>query len=186
VDRLFDKRLSDRDLCDLAASPRLPSVPEDQGTFVYAILTHMVEAFVKSGNRQCLVDFLAQRCPGRIHGPEDIEFYVAFHGKKLNDPILVLGEAYAKCGVPETRLALAASVRRGFAGLGIPGKDDAEFVSNAMKWYEKEKGHLSVNADYTLNETSNGGRFTIQSYEKNPEFYENAPQVRQPLFNVVP
>ena len=182
VDRLFEKRLSDRDLCDLAASPKLPPVPEDQSNFVYAILTHMVKAFVQSGNRQCLVDFLAQRCPGRIHGPEYIEFHVAFHGKKLKDPILVLGEAYAKCRVPETRHALAASVRRGFAGRGVRGKDEAEFVQNAMQWYEKEKGHLVVNSTYTLNVTSNGVAFTIESYEKHPDYYDNPPQARDPLF----
>ena len=182
VDRLFRTRLSDRDLCQLAASSKIPPVPEDQGSFAYVMLTFMVKALVQSGDRDCLVDLLTKRCPGRIHGPEDIEFYVPFHGQKLKDPILVLGEAYAKSRAPETRHALAAAARRGFAGLGIRGKDDSEFVNNAMRWYEKEKGHLTVNSAYTLNETSNGRMFSIESYEENPDYYDNPPQAREPLF----
>lgn len=182
IDRFFRTRFPGRDLCELAASSKLPQVPEDQSTFIYAMLTFMVKEFVQSGDRQCLVDLLAKRCPGRIHGPEDIEFYLTFHGKKLKDPILVLGEAYAKCRVPETGHALAAAVRRGFAGFGIPGKDDAEFINNAMQWYEKQKSHLIVNSAYTLNETSNGRMFSIESYEENPEYYDRPPQAREPLF----
>ena len=44
--------------------------------------------------------------------------------------------------IPETRKDLAAAVRRGFAGLGITGQDDAEYVKNAMCWYEKEKDNV--------------------------------------------
>ena len=46
------------------------------------------------------------------------------------------------------RHALAASVRRSFAGFGIDGKDNAEFVSNAMRQYTKEKGGLIANIEY--------------------------------------
>jgi hypothetical protein len=182
VDRLLQKRLPAPLLRKLTASSKLPPVPEDQGTFAYVMLTYMVRAFVDSGDRQSLVELLAKRCSGRIEGPEDLEFYVAYRGGRLKDPILILGEAYAKCRISETRHALAASARRGFAGLGIHGKDDAEFVQNAMQWYAIEKGHLIVNSAYTLNETSNSGMLTIEAYEKNPDFYDNPPQAREPMF----
>ena len=65
--------------------------------------------------------------------------------------MLVLGEAYSKCQIPETRKDLAAAVRRGFAGLGITGQDDAEYVKNAMCWYEKEKDNVIVSYKYTMN-----------------------------------
>ena len=81
----------------------------------------------------------------------DIEFYLAYYGEKLKDPILVLGEAFSKCKVPEVRHDIAGAVRRGFAGHGIRGKDDAEYVANAMQWYEKEKNHLIVNEEYWRN-----------------------------------
>ncbi|WP_074305572.1 hypothetical protein [Singulisphaera sp. GP187] len=182
VDRLFRTRLSDQNLCELAVSPKLPPVPEDQNTFAYAMLTFMVKELVQSGGRRCLVDLLAKRCPGRIHGSETVEFYLAFHGERLKDPILVLGEAYAKCRVPEARHALVASVRRGFAGLGIRGKDDAVFVENAMQWYKKEKGHLVVNASYPTNETVPGGISLTDSYEKDPGLFDHPSPSREPLF----
>lgn len=182
VDRLFQKRLPARRLRELTASAKLPPVPEEQDTFSYSILTYMVKAFVESGDRQGLVELLAKRCPGLIEWPEYLEYWLAFRGKRLKDPILVLGEAFAMCRVPETRHALAAAARRGFAGQGIRGKDDAEFVRNAMQWYAKEKGHLTVNDAYIFNATSNEGQFTIESYESHPEYYDNPPRARDPLF----
>ena len=80
------------------------------------------------------------------------EYCVVYSGWRFTDPILIFGEAHSKCQVPETRRALAAAVRRSFAGLGIHGKDDAEFVSNAMRWYMKEKGRLIANREYYRNE----------------------------------
>ena len=65
--------------------------------------------------------------------------------KTLGDPIAVLGEAYSQCQIPEVRRQIANAVCRSFTGSGIRGKDDAEFVRNAMKWYEKEKDCLTVN-----------------------------------------
>jgi hypothetical protein len=183
VDRLFWTHLSDRNLCELAASPKLPPMPKD-ATFVYRVLEFMAKRLAESGDRQCLVDLLAKRCPSRMDGVEYIEFCVAFHGKTLKDPILVLGEAYAKSREPETRKALADSVRRGFAGFGIRGKDDAEYVNNAMRWYDNEKDHLIVNYLYPQNVISNGGVFTIEGYRHHPELYDTPPpgQEREPLF----
>jgi len=182
VDRLFQERLSLRRLRELTASSKIPPVPEEQGTFAYAMLAYMVKAFVESGDRQGLVELLAKRCPSVIEWPEYLEFYVANRSKRLKDPILVLGEPYTKCGIAETRHALAAAVRRGFAGYGIRGKDDAEFVSNAMQWYQKNNKNLAVNNDYIFNVTSNEGAFTIESYERHPEYHDNPPRARDPLF----
>ncbi len=38
--------------------------------------------------------------------------------------------------------------RRAFSGSGIAGSYDAQFVKNAMRWYEKEKGRLTLNDTY--------------------------------------
>jgi hypothetical protein len=73
---------------------------------------------------------------------------LAHRGEKLKEPVLLFGEAYSKCRDSEVRRHIAAAVRRAFTGSGVRGKDDAEFVRNAMQWYEKERGHLMLNSCY--------------------------------------
>ena len=181
VDRLFRKRLSARSLRQLVASSEQAAIPTlySSNSFECAVLEFMVEAFVKSGDRESLVELLSKRCPSRTGLVTNIEYCVAYSGWRFKDPILILGEAYSKCQVPETRHALAASVRRSFGGFGIDGKDDAEFVSNAMRWYTKEKGGLIANREYYMNEMLGPA---IESYEKHPEYYDKPPWPRKPLF----
>jgi len=114
------------------------------------------------------VKLLSTRCQSEIGISNDIEYYLADCGKKLKDPILVLGEAFSKCKVPEVRHDIAGAVRRGFAGHGIRGKDDAEYVANAMQWYEKEKDHLIVNVEYWHNSVWVPGGM----YDEMPELYD--------------
>jgi hypothetical protein len=179
----LEKRISPQNRRHLAATVHvLRTKTDDRSHFENEALAFLVKAFVASGDRKSLVRLLSKRCENRIDGPELIEFWLTFHGQKLKDPILVLGEAYARCDVPETRHLLAAAVRRGFADFGIHGADDAEYVGNAMRWYENNKKDLDVNYRYTLNETGNGASFTMDTYELHPEFYDNPPGARDPLF----
>ena len=142
---------SPAELRELATSCRtMPLLEEDRRLFVRVLLQAMTWIFVTSGNRDDLVLLLSTQCPPRI-GHDDIEFYLVLAGKKLKDPILVLGEAYTRCQVPEVRLEIAAAVRRGFCSYGIPGKNDAEFVGNAMQWYERNKKELVFNIRYGYN-----------------------------------
>jgi len=151
VDRLLQKRLSRQSLRQLAAAAdRVPTHADDRSRFVNEVLAFMVKAFVESGDRESLVGLLSKRCPSRVEGPELVEYRLAFRGTKLEDPILILGEAYAKCKVPETRHIIAASVRRSFAEFGIHGNDEAEFVRNAMRWYEEEVFCFSRNVTNRL------------------------------------
>ncbi len=182
VDRLFRQRLSGRSLRQLAVSSEKAPVPTiyPSSTFENAVLEFMVQAFVESGDRQSLVELLSRRCPSRIGWSSTIEYCVAYSGWRFRDPILILGEAHSKCHVPETRHALAAALRRSFARFGIDGKDDAEFVRNAIRWYTKEKGGLIVNGQYYRNESI--GLITIESYEAQPDYYDNPPRDREPLF----
>ena len=114
--------------------------------FEFEALRYMVRAFASSGDREGLVTLLSRRFPSETISPDElIEFYLAYWGNKtLKDPILVLGEAYSECRIPEARRKIVAAVRRSFTGSGIRGRDDAEFVKNSMQWYER-KGHLTVN-----------------------------------------
>lgn len=180
IDRLLRKRLSDRELRQLAGSTE--AVPGRE--FISRTVEFMVRAFVDVGDRRSLVNLLSRRCPGRVGWYDDIEFYLAFRGKTFTCPILILGEAYSSCQIPATRHALAAAVRRGFAGLDISGKDDADYVTNAMEWYKKRKDHLVVNPNYWRNEM----HVPLESYEMNPKLYDTfpPPYKREPLFEEIP
>jgi hypothetical protein len=146
---LLKRNLSHEDLRHLAAACRdVPVKEKDQTDFTRAVIELMVEVFVVSGDRDGLLTLLSARCPDHIGYRELTEYYLAAHGQKLTDPILILGEAFSACSVPEVRRHLAIIVHRGFQHSPVEGKDDAEFVCNAMRWYEESKGHLRVNKEY--------------------------------------
>ena len=185
-DELFRRYLSPRQLRDLAASSKVPALSSDDRGFAEDLLAFMVREFVQAGDRENLVELLSKRCPYWIDLPVTVEYYLAFRGWKLRDPTLILGEAYARSRVPETRSVLANAVHRGFAGQGIREKDDAEFIKKAMQWYRKEKGRLIVNTHYFYNEMAPGGITVNHSYEKHPDLFDNPHPGREPLFKVVP
>jgi hypothetical protein len=169
LDRILKSNLSYDDLRNLTATcGTLPVRAEDRSEFAKAVLAYMERTFIDSGDRDNLVTLLSTRCQLRICGYEDIEFYLAFWGKKLKDPILVLGEAFSKCKEPAVRHDLAGAVRRGFVGQGIRGKDDAEYVTNAMQWYEKEKNDLAVNVQYWQTTMW----WPAEIFDEMPEYYD--------------
>ena len=125
---------------------------------------------IDSGDRDGLLTLFSIRFPRRIHHYTDTEFLLVLRGTKIKDPILILGEAYAKCRVAAVQKEIATAVRHGFSGSGIRGNDDAKFVQDSMRWYEREKEHLILNIDYSRNAVG-----TLISYKDNPLF------VRKPL-----
>lgn len=170
-DRIFEQQLSDDNLRQLDATCNmLPADAANKG-FSAALIAFMVKSFANSGDRESLVQLLAVQCPDYTYWPVTIENYLVNYGKKLKDPILVLGEANSRSQSPQARHALAAAVRRAFVDQGIQGKDDSEYVANAMKWYEAEKGSLVVNWRYVTNEMASP--FTVHGYEKDPQLYDN-------------
>jgi len=145
---ILDHGFSRDELHQLASSfSTLPVDPKHWGNSETKLVSATIESFLRSGDRDGLVLVLSLRCP-RFVGWTDIEHFVALFGKDCKDPITVFGKAYAKCKVPETRQAKAAAVRRAFGPSGVLGKDDREFVENAMRWYEANKGHLEVDWRY--------------------------------------
>jgi hypothetical protein len=146
LDEIIRKRLSESDLRGLAATcGTLPLHEADWGLFTHAVLDRMVECFVASGDRDSLVKMLSTRCPTSFQGNRFLGYQLVTGGKALKDPILVLGDAYSKCKIPEVRHQIAIVVREAFTSSGVHGKDDADFVENAMKWYEMERANLVVN-----------------------------------------
>ncbi len=182
LNRVLKSSLSYDDLRHLGATCGTLAVrAKDRSGFANAVLAYMEETFVDRGDRDNLVKVLSTRCQLNLGGYIDIEFYLAFFGKKLKDPILVLGEAFSKCQAPEVRHDLAGAVRRGFLGLGIQGKDDAEYVANAMQWYEKEKGHLTVNQMYWRNTMM----YPADLFDEMPESYEKREKAPPGHFRVL-
>jgi hypothetical protein len=166
--RILESNLSHDALLNLTATcETLPVRAKDWNAFTNEVLAYMERTFINSGDRDNLVKLLSTRCQLDLGWDEEIEFCLALHGKKLKDPILVLGEAFSKCKIPEVRHDIAGAVRRGFAGHGIRGKDDAEYVANAMQWYEKEKEYLVVNQMYWKN-----AMMPSVLYDKKPELYD--------------
>jgi uncharacterized protein (TIGR03067 family) len=170
VDSLFRKRFSEEDLGQLAATcDLLPVNAKERSRFANEALGFVVRSLVDLGERQKLIALLSTRCPGRVKAWTTLEFYLAYYGRTMKDPILILGEAYSRCTIPEVRHDIAAAVRRGFRGLGIHAKEDADFVANAMKWYQRERQHLVVNFAFCHLEYSGP---SVRDYERNPELYD--------------
>ena len=93
---------------------------------------------MESGDRENLVLLFSSRFAERIcYGRTESGLVVC--GKKLKDPILVLGEAYAKSHDPTIHKRIATALHHSFDGVGVKGKDEGEFVKNAMKWFQDNK-----------------------------------------------
>jgi hypothetical protein len=179
LDDTIAKQLSDDDMRHLVDScGSIPVRVKDRSAFTNAVLAHIVRASVASGDRERLVKLLSMRFPLRAGVIEPIEFFLAFRGKKLKDPIMILNEAYAKCEIPSVRHDIAGAVRRSFGDLGVRGKDDADFVKHATEWYEKEKDSLVPNISYRDNDEY----YWPERYEDEPTLYEKPTSPREPLF----
>lgn len=174
-DAILKRSLSHNDLRQLATTcTTLPIHENDRSLFTRAVLDHMVEVFVALGDRDGLVTLLSIRCPSCIRGNIYLEYSLVSGRGGLRDPVLILGEAYFKCQIPEVRQQIAAAVRRGFTSSGISGDDDAVFVETAMRWYEKETTHLVVNQEHhpfgSLPPEGNPD-FQVPPYEKFPPLF---------------
>jgi hypothetical protein len=164
--KTLKENLSAEDMRQLvASSAALSSDPKKRGVFANEVLCWMIGFFLDSGDRDQLIKLLSTRFEQRLGLSYDIELALVGRGKRLKDPILILGEAYARCKDPDVRAEIAAAVRRAFTGSEIRGKDDAEFVMNSMQWYKKNRERLVVNPAYIANAVSIDG-----DYGTNPLF----------------
>ncbi|WP_422929013.1 hypothetical protein [Singulisphaera sp. PoT] len=102
VDQLFRRRVSLRWLRDLAASSKIPAVPDDERGFSFRddFLAFMARSFIEAGDREGLVEILSKRCPSMVYPPLSIEYHLASWGWKLRDPMLIFSEAYERSRIP--------------------------------------------------------------------------------------
>ncbi len=71
-------------------------------------------------------------------------------GAVIEDPILIVADAFSKSKLPPVRKAIAGAMRNAFMGLGVVGKNDDEFVANAIRWYGKHKDRIEINLEYGI------------------------------------
>jgi uncharacterized protein (TIGR03067 family) len=161
--------LSDEDLRQLAAScDSLPARDKDRSRFANDVLALMVKVFVHSGDWDHLTRLLSTRCPRYMDNWVSIQFYLATHRTGRKQSVLALGDAYEKCQVSAVRRDLAGAIRRAFAGLAIEGRDDAEYVRNAMLWYVSHKESMLVNDLYVDDEALDDPEDSAEDYATKP------------------
>jgi hypothetical protein len=107
---------------------------------------------------------LLERTVKWCNDPKNREKY--WLGGRFTDPILILTDAYDKATDGAVRRDIAMAIRHAFTGLGVTGKNDSEFVKNAVGWYVEHRDRLEFNLDYTQNSIAAG----FFDYETNPLF----------------
>ena len=184
-DRLFRRRLSESDVRALAASVDALPTKVAEGDFRDELLGFLIKSFIDFSDREGLVRLLSLRCPNLIDWPVSIELFIATRARRFKAPMTILGDAFERCRVPETRRRLAGAIRRSFIRLGIRGENDADYVKNAMRWYGKEVGRLEVNRMYVVNELTSSFLYV---YDTNPQLLDNPPPgfPRELLFHLAP
>lgn len=163
--QILTRDLSQEELRELAAScSTMPLDEKERCAFANFLLQAIVVACLDSGDRETLVILLSTRCPERVLLGNEIEFYLAWQGSKLRDPILVLYEADARCKCLAVRSVLSAAYRRAFTGVGICRAKDDAFMRAAYDWYMEHAGKITLNLEYSENMEEQA------EYETNPLF----------------
>ena len=150
--RIVKSRLSKEEIRRVAGScATMPAERDERSAFADGLLQAIVIVSVETGDRQALTALLATRYPEQLFIDYDTESYIVAQGKELQDPILVLFEAYSQSKDPKVQVKIAAAVRHAFAASGVVGKADSEFLKNAETWYKRRKDQLERNLEYNHN-----------------------------------
>ena len=175
------KEYSKTQLRQLAASFNSAPAKRDGWTTHQLILRDsLLYVLFDDGDREGVVIFLSVQCFQEVWYKNDIEGLLV-GCKNLKDPILILGDAYDKSRRPETRCDIAGALRRGLRTQSIGGRDDAEFVKNAMAWYRLHRGELVFNERYRDNLILSGTFLGVDFYMENPLFVRKAEGKKKPI-----
>jgi hypothetical protein len=167
------EHLSTQELRAVASSCKaIPSVVNDWSTFHCQLFGAIADILLSSCDRDTFVVLLSIRCPADVGYGNMIEYYVARPRTGIKDSDLILFDAFTMSRSPEARHEIAAALRRGFAGLGVKGKDDADFVANALKWYNVNRARVKLNDRYLDNFGTLVGR--PDDYLRNPLYVVKA------------
>jgi hypothetical protein len=177
LERALLKRFPREELRTLARSfNSTPPCAKDWTDFQSQLFWSMLEGFMHSGDREGAVLLLSTRCSPSFFGADRIEDDLLAEDMgegmqyKVKERDLLLFEAFSRCRTPEVRAEIAAAIRRGFTGLGVGGEDDADFVANALKWYNRNHTRFKHNERYQRNFGVVYGR--PDDYLRNPLYVE--------------
>jgi hypothetical protein len=162
---LLEKRVPKENIPDLIKS--MTTIPIEPGarTETQKMLVNALESLlIDRADRENLVELFAIQFTDHIFAlTAETALVVSPSKLRDKDPILVLGDAYARSQNATIRTRIAVAVRRSFDGLGVKGKDDQEYVRNAMQWYRDNKHRLVVNVWHDAREE-------IQDWAESPLF----------------
>jgi hypothetical protein len=165
LEALLKKRLPKEDISKLVASMRKIPIDDNrqtefQWTFIRALETILFE----NGDREDLVTLFSTHFDNYFLG-STTEYVLVVWSKNMKDPVLVLAEAYERSKDPVIRKRIATAVHQSFDGVGVQGKDDAEFIANAMKWFKDNKDRLVLNPRYGIGYTA------VYPWRERPLYY---------------
>jgi hypothetical protein len=142
---LIDKNVPKQEMPGLIASLRnVPTDQEKQTEFQWMFVLALENLLIDRGDRDNLVALFSTHFTSRMLGATT-ETVLVVEGKKMKDPILVLGEAFDRSKEPVIRKRIATAVHQSFDGNAVKGENDEPFVKNAMKWYQDNKSRLVLN-----------------------------------------
>jgi hypothetical protein len=162
---LLEKRLPKQEIPGLIASlGKVPIDEEKQTEFQRMFIRALELILIEGGERENLVALFSTHFDDYYLGGTT-EYILVARGEKMKDPILVLAEAYQRSKDPVIRQRIATSVHQSFDGVGVKGKDDAEFIANAMKWYKENKTRVVLNHRHDV------GGTMVHSWTEFPLYY---------------
>jgi hypothetical protein len=116
-----------------------------------ALAQAFVMVLIEDRDRAELVNLLSHSCPDYF-GINKLELILVTYGEKfLEDPILVLFDAYSAASSQESKESIVIVLGRAFFRLRQQVKGDEQFVRESKKWYVEHRKSLAVNPDYGLN-----------------------------------
>ena len=126
-----------------------------------------------AGDRDSLVALFSNRMLSHYHFSE-IEFLLVVDGKHINDPVLILFDAYERSQIAGTRSNLAQAIRR-----SSKAQASAETMTRTSfarrEWYMQNKTNLALNIRY-------GGHGSFDDdYINNPLFVSRVPTPKKSL-----
>lgn len=111
------------------------------------ILSVSLQRLRTVGNREGVVKLLSLYFRPRTVVSNFDWFLVKHYGDWLEDPILLLCDAYERTGRPEVKESILSLLASAFPMVPREGDGDA-FVQSCRQWYLKHKDRLVLNPDY--------------------------------------
>ncbi len=132
-------------VCRKEIAQDIGTAARSEESYDAVLLAALVDWAVDKHDRVTLVRLLRHNCPRVVEELMPPEFYLA---TQWPGSITSLFEAYETAATTSAKKELLACLERAFAAIRKHWPDEAEFIREAKKWYEKNRSELSVNEHY--------------------------------------